>query len=165
MRDSTWAITSVLIEPHAKGNQMVQDDPLIKALDVVGQNEYVGWYEGKPEDAGTMVWTMPNEPILFSEFGAEAKFGVHSGKNERWAEEQQVNVFEHQFAMINRIPQVRGVVPWVLMDFRSSVRNIPKLQDGYNRKGLIAEDGEKRQAFFLVQKTCANNLLRRAEYP
>jgi len=54
--------------------------------------------------------------------------------------------------MINKIPQVRGVTPWILMDFRSPTRNIPKLQDGYNRKGLISEQGKKKQAFFLVQK-------------
>jgi beta-glucuronidase len=26
------------------------------------------------------------------------------------------------------------------------------LQDGFNRKGLISEDGKKKQAFFLLQK-------------
>jgi len=150
--DSTRPITSALIGPHAKGNQMVQNDPLINALDIVGQNEYVGWYEGKPEDADTMVWTLPNKPVLMSEFGAEAKYGVHGPKNERWAEEQQVNVYQHQFVMINKMPQVRGLIPWVLMDFRSPTRNIPKLQDGYNRKGLFSEKGEKKQAFYLFQK-------------
>lgn len=161
--DSTRPITSALIGPHPKGNQMVQDDPLINALDIVGQNEYIGWYEGKPEDADTMVWTLPNKPVLMSEFGAEAKYGVHGGKNERWAEEQQVNVYEHQFTMIKKIPQVRGLVPWVLMDFRSPVRNIPKLQDGYNRKGLISEKGEKKQAFFLFQKTYKERSVGKAE--
>jgi len=151
--DPTRPITSALIGPHPKGTQMVQDDPLANALDIVGQNEYIGWYEGRPEDADTMTWTLPQKPILFSEFGAEAKFGVHGGKNERWAEEQQVNVYEHQFAMMNKIPQVRGLVPWVLMDFRSPVRNIPRLQDGFNRKGLLSEKGEKKQAFLLFQKT------------
>ncbi len=161
--DATRPITSALIGPHPKGNQMVQNDPLIDALDIVGQNEYVGWYEGKPEDADAMVWTLPNKPILMSEFGAEAKFGVHGEKNQRWAEEQQVNVYEHQFAMINKIPQVRGLVPWVLMDFRSPTRNIPKLQDGYNRKGLFSEKGEKKQAFFLFQKTYKDHTVGKAE--
>jgi beta-glucuronidase len=41
---------------------------------------------------------------------------------------------------------------WVLMDFRSPGRNIPKLQDGYNRKGVISEDGKKKEAFSLFQK-------------
>jgi beta-glucuronidase len=51
---------------------------------------------------------------------------------------------QHQFAMIKRIPQMRGLTPWVLMDFRSTTRNIPKLQDGYNRKGLFSEKMEKK---------------------
>ena len=161
--DSTRPITSALIGPHAKGNEIVQDDPLANALDVVGQNEYIGWYEGKPENADSMHWTLPQKPILMSEFGAEAKFGVHGGKDERWAEEQQLNVYEHQFVMINKIPQVRGLVPWVLMDFRSPTRNIPKLQDGFNRKGLFSEKGEKKQAFYLFQKTYKNRSVGKAE--
>ena len=54
--------------------------------------------------------------------------------------------------MINKIPQVRGLIPWVLMDFRSPTRNIPELQDGFNRKGLLSEDGKKKLAFMLFQK-------------
>ena len=150
--DATRPITSALLGPSLKGTQMVQDDPFANALDVVGQNEYIGWYLLKPEDADNITWTLPNKPILISEFGAEAKQGIHGGKDERWAEEQQVNVYEHQFVMINKIPQVRGLVPWVLMDFRSPTRNIPKLQDGFNRKGLIAEDGKKKLAFYQFQK-------------
>jgi beta-glucuronidase len=38
------------------------------------------------------------------------------------------------------------------MDFRSPVRQLPGVQDGYNRKGLISEKGEKKQAFFILQK-------------
>ncbi len=149
--DPTRPITSALIGPHAKGNEMVQHDPFADALDVVGQNEYVGWYEMRPEDADNIKWTLPQKPILISEFGAEAKQGIHGGKDQRWAEEQQVNVYEHQFVMINKIPQVRGLIPWILMDFRSPTRNIPKLQDGFNRKGLLSEDGKKKQAFYLFQ--------------
>ncbi|WP_158942816.1 glycoside hydrolase family 2 protein [Granulicella sp. S190] len=151
--DSTRLITSALLGPHAKGDEMVQDDPFANALDVVGQNEYIGWYDMRPEDADNIKWVLPQKPILISEFGAEAKQGVHGGKDQRWAEEQQVNVYEHQFVMINKIPQVRGLVPWILMDFRSPTRNIPKLQDGFNRKGLLSEDGKKKQAFYLFQKT------------
>jgi beta-glucuronidase len=161
--DATRPITSALIGPHPKGNEMVQDDPLMKALDVVGQNEYIGWYEGRPDDADTIRWTFPQKPILISEFGAEAKQGNHGGKNDRWTEEQQVNVYEHQFVMINKIPQVRGLIPWVLMDFRSPTRNIPKLQDGYNRKGLISEDGKKKMAFDQFQKVYKDHSVGKAE--
>ena len=81
----------------------------------------------------------------------------------RWTEEQQVNVYQHQFAMISKISQVRGLIPWVLVDFRSPTRNIPKLQDGYNRKGLISNDGTKKQAFETFRRVYAENSVGKAE--
>jgi beta-glucuronidase len=161
--DPTRPITSALIGPHPKGDEMVQDDPLANALDVVGQNEYIGWYEMRPEDADNIHWTLPQKPILISEFGAEAKQGNHGDKDQRWAEEQQVNVYQHQFVMISKIPQVRGLIPWILMDFRSPTRNIPKLQDGFNRKGLISEQGQRKQAFYLFQKAYKEQSVGHAE--
>ena len=155
--DETRLITSALIGPRVSGDRIVQDDPLIPALDVVGQNEYIGWYEGTAEDADRKSWVLPQKPFIMSEFGAEATPGNHGGTHDRWTEEQQVNVLEHQFAMIRRIPQMRGVTPWVLMDFRSSTRNIPKLQDGYNRKGLFSETMKPKQSVDLVGKTYVTN--------
>jgi beta-glucuronidase len=64
---------------------------------------------------------------------------------------------------LNKIPQVRGLVPWVLMDFRSPTRNIPKLQDGFNRKGLISEDGKKKEAFSTVQKAYQEHSVGKAQ--
>src|ERR1035441_7043746 len=52
-----------------------------------------------------------------------------------------------------KIPQFRGLSPWILMDFRSPMRQLPGIQDGYNRKGLISNRGEKKEAFFVLQNT------------
>jgi beta-glucuronidase len=41
------------------------------------------------------------------------KQGNHGANNERWTEEQQVYVLEHQFTMLNKVPQLRGVTPWI----------------------------------------------------
>jgi beta-glucuronidase len=38
------------------------------------------------------------------------------------------------------------------MDFRSPLRPLPEIQDGFNRKGLISEKGERKQAFYILQK-------------
>ena len=65
--------------------------------------------------------------------------------------------------MLRKIQQLRATMPWILMDFRSPGRNIPKLQDGYNRKGLVAEDGKKKQAFALLQKAYADHSLGKPE--
>jgi beta-glucuronidase len=161
--DSTRLITSALNSEHIQGSTATLNDPLSDALDVIGVNEYIGWYTGVPEDADTMQWILPQKPVIMSEFGAEAKYGNHGANNQRWTEEQQAKVYNHQLIMLSKIPQLRGITPWVLADFRSNTRNIPKLQDGYNRKGLVSEDGRKKQAFFIVQKAYKDNTVGKAE--
>jgi beta-glucuronidase len=150
--DPTRPITSALFTQRIVGDQATLPDTFADALDVIGINQYIGWYTGKPEDADTMHWTLPQKPVIMSEFGAEAKQGNHGATDQRWSEEQQAYVLEHQLVMFRKIPQLRGTTPWILMDFRSPTRNIPKLQDGYNRKGLISEDGKKKLGFLTMQK-------------
>ncbi len=36
-------------------------------------------------------------------------------------------------------------------DFRSPRRPLPRIQDFYNRKGLISNRGERKQAFYVLQ--------------
>jgi beta-glucuronidase len=49
------------------------------------------------------------------------------------------------------------------MDFRFPDRNIPRLQDGFNRKGLNADDGKKRKAFHFFEQTYRNKTVGMAE--
>jgi beta-glucuronidase len=58
--------------------------------------------------------------------------------------------------MLKRIPFLRGATPWILKDFRSPRRTLPKFQDYFNRKGLISNEGEKKKAFFALQQFYQN---------
>jgi beta-glucuronidase len=150
--DSSRLVTAALLV-RTEGQNKYVDDPLGEALDVIGVNEYIGWYEQRPESADTTVWHIAyNKPMIMSEFGADAKAGLHGAKTERWTEEYQANVFQHQIGMLNRIPQLRGMSPWILVDFRSPRRMLPGVQDGFNLKGLISDQGKKKEAFFILQK-------------
>ncbi|MGD0830027.1 MAG: glycoside hydrolase family 2 TIM barrel-domain containing protein [Terracidiphilus sp.] len=150
--DPTRLITAALLV-RADGHTKIVDDPLGKALDVIGINEYIGWYEGSPETADVTQWQIDYEkPLIVSEFGGGAKAGMHGGDNERWTEEYQANIYRHQLQMLNRIPHLRGMSPWILMDFRSPNRPLVGIQDEFNRKGLISDQGQKKQAFFILQK-------------
>jgi beta-glucuronidase len=40
----------------------------------------------------------------------------------------------------------------VLVDFRSPRRTHPYFQDFWNRKGLISDDGKKKQAFWTLKR-------------
>ena len=150
--DPTRLITAALLV-RGEGHTKIVDDPLGKALDVIGANEYVGWYEQTPEGADTTEWRVDyQKPLIMSEFGGGAKAGLHGGDDDRWTEEYQANIYRHQLGMLNRIPQLRGMSAWILMDFRSPTRNLAGIQDGFNRKGLISDQGQKKLAFFILQK-------------
>jgi beta-glucuronidase len=150
--DPTRLITAALLV-RAEGNTKIVDDPLGKALDVIGVNEYTGWYEQRPESADTTNWRIGyQKPLIVSEFGGGAKAGLHGNESERWTEEYQASIYRHQLQMLKRIPELSGMSPWVLMDFRSPNRVLTGIQDEFNRKGLISDQGEKKQAFFVLQK-------------
>ena len=128
-------------------------DPLAGALDVIGLNEYLGWYWGYPEDADKMQWESPwNKPLIVSEFGGGAIAGRHGDANERWSEEYQQSLFHHQLAMAQKIPNFAGLTPWVLMDFRSPLRMLPGVQDYHNRKGVISTRGQRKLAFYTLRE-------------
>jgi beta-glucuronidase len=161
--DESRLITAALLV-RAQGNTKIVDDPLGKALDVIGVNEYIGWYEGHPENADVTQWEIDyQKPLIVSEFGADAKAGLHGGENERWTEEYQANVFRHQLPMLNKIAQLRGMSPWVLMDFRSPNRPLVGIQDEFNRKGLVSDQGQKKQAFYVLQKAYKEETVGKAE--
>jgi beta-glucuronidase len=150
--DPTRLITAALLV-RGQGHTKIVDDKLGEALDVIGTNEYIGWYEQHPETADVTDWSIAyQKPLIMSEFGGDAKAGLHGGESDRWTEEYQASIYRHQLGMLNRIPQLRGMSPWVLMDFRSPNRPLAGIQDEFNRKGLISDQGEKKEAFFILQK-------------
>jgi beta-glucuronidase len=161
--DPTRLITAALLV-RAEGSTKIVDDPLGKYLDVIGTNEYIGWYEQTPEAADKTDWKIAyDKPLIMSEFGGDAKAGLHGKPDQRWTEEYQANIFKHQLGMLNRIPQLRGMSPWILMDFRSPRRPLPGIQDGFNRKGLISDQGQKKEAFSVLQKAYTEKTVGKAE--
>lgn len=150
-QDPSRLITSAVVT-HFQGQKAVLNDPLGQYLDVLGYNEYIGWYNGKPNDAPDYVWEDPlHKPLIISEFGGGAKAGLHKDADYRFSEEYQANLYHQQFQMFKNIPFLAGITPWVLMDFRSPMRQLPGIQDYYNRKGLVSDKGEKKKAFFVLE--------------
>jgi beta-glucuronidase len=151
--DSTRLVTAALESRYADDVTKTIDDPLGQELDVVGCNEYIGWYDGLPGKADTIRWEMTHQkPLIVSEFGGGALQGNHGDELTIFTEEYQRSVYEHQIAMLKRIPFLRGMSPWILMDFRSPRRLLPGIQDSFNRKGLLSERGQKKAAFRTLQE-------------
>ena len=128
------------------------NDNMNEYVDVVSFNQYIGWYRDV-NDAPKMRWEIPyDKPVIISEFGGGAKYGYHGAKNQRWTEEFQENLYIENLAMLEKIDGLSGTTPWILKDFRSPRRVLPGVQDFYNMKGLVSDKGEKKKAFFVLQK-------------
>ena len=134
------------------GTLFTVEDPLAEHLDVVGVNEYVGWYGSLPDAiAGTRWETTVTKPLVISEFGAGALYGLRADSLTRWTEDYQAHLYREQIAMLRRVPFLRGMSPWILTDFRSPRRPLPGVQDWWNRKGLLNERGERKLAFGVLR--------------
>ncbi|MBT4033335.1 MAG: beta-glucuronidase [Candidatus Marinimicrobia bacterium] len=128
-------------------------DPFAEFVDILSFNAYIGWYDGLPDKCDKIQWAIDqNKPVIVSEFGAGALQGLHGAQNEIWTEEYQENIYAESIEMFQRLPQLRGTSPWILSDFHSPRRVLPGIQDGWNRKGLIGETGDKKKAFYVMQK-------------
>lgn len=152
--DPTRMISAALeVNYTALKNNNVVDDPLGQFVDLVAFNEYLGWYGGMPDKCRTTNWSTPyNKPLFISETGAEGKGGFHADSLTRFGEEFQEWYYEEQVAMLKRMPDnFVGISPWVLNDFRSPKRNNPLYQEGWNRKGVYDDQGNKKKAFYVLK--------------
>lgn len=132
----------------------VMNDPFIEELDVVAVNKYMGWYHPWPLTPDRAVWDVARgKPLVISEFGGEALYGQHGPKDvaSSWSEEYQAALYRDNLRMFENIPNLRGVSPWILFDFRSPFRLHPTHQEYWNRKGLVSDRGERKQAWYLIR--------------
>lgn len=129
------------------------DDPFTSNLDVVAVNKYMGWYHPWPLSPEEAIWdVVPDKPLIISEFGGEALYGQHGDEEvtSSWSEEYQAKLYRDNIEMFNHIPNLCGVSPWVLFDFRSPFRFHPTNQDGWNRKGLLSDQGLRKKAWYIM---------------
>jgi len=153
--DPSRLVTAAFNNVGRNGNQIELKDTVMKYVDVIGVNEYMGWYVDWPAQPETMKWVSAfNKPLIISEFGGESVYGNKidtAVKASAWSEEYVANIYRNQIKMFGTIPFLQGVCPWVLADFRSPYRMQPTFQKGWNRKGLLSDQGEKKKAWFVMQ--------------
>jgi beta-glucuronidase len=146
------AAMEVRSDPDNPDHKIV-DDPFSEFTDLLSFNQYIGWYDGTPDKLDRVTWTIKYaKPVFISEFGADAKQGLHGDSRTRFSEEYQEDLYRRTLLMLQRIPGFTGLTPWILCDFRSPRRPLPKIQDGWNRKGLIGQNGARKKAFAVLKK-------------
>lgn len=141
LRTAAMFVTKSSAKPHV-------DDPLADEMDVIGINEYLGWYGGadatKPRKMKKFV--NPDKPVIVSEFGAGAKAGHHG--SERFTEEYMERIYKEQLKALKTRKSIKGLTPWILIDFRAPRYN--KYQRGFNVKGLVDSNRKTKKKAFKV---------------
>lgn len=151
--DESRLITAALDTHSGSSDERIIDDPLGDFVDVIGINNYCGWYSQDPVSCSGIRWQNSfDKPVIISEFGGGALQGYHGQADERWTEEYQEAVYENNIEMLRNIEFLAGTSPWILMDFRSPRRHLKKIQKDFNRKGLISEQGVPKKAFYTLQE-------------
>jgi beta-glucuronidase len=154
--DSTRLVVHVTNTQRYENNTFDIRDSLYLHSDIIAINEYIGWYvpwQGKPSDTKWKV-AFPDKPIFISEFGGEALYGSNDGPGDEaayWTESYQEKIYASQVEMFSTVPNLVGVCPWLLFDYRSPGRMHAVYQQGYNRKGLLSEKGEKKKAWYVMK--------------
>ncbi|HPF52740.1 MAG TPA: glycoside hydrolase family 2 TIM barrel-domain containing protein [Draconibacterium sp.] len=151
-KDNTRLI-SMAMEVSGEGKDLSKvHDNMNPYVDIISFNSYLGWYGGSIEDIKNRKWEIPyDKPFFVSEFGAGALQGKHSDGSEIWSEEYQARIYKETVAMFDKVEGFSGTSPWILVDFYSPRRQLNGIQDFFNRKGLISNNGVKKQAFFVLQ--------------
>ena len=81
---------------------------------------------------------------------------MHGDKTERFTEEYQEELYKNTLEMLDRIDGFAGTSPWILVDFHSPRRQLAGVQDFFNRKGLISDDGIKKKAYWTLKNFYEN---------
>jgi beta-glucuronidase len=137
--------------------------PQYAALDVVGINEYFGWYpgpNGQIADRDSLSDFLdatracyPNKAIFVSEFGAEAN---RSGPvEEKGTFEYQQDFVNYHLGVHGSKPWLSGSIYWALQEFRVRPNwdgGNPLPNPPIHEKGLLRFDGSKKPAWFDVER-------------
>jgi beta-glucuronidase len=133
-------------------------DRLTAHLDVIGLNEYFGWYE--PGFSGLqklLANSKPDKPVLITETGADALAGHRGLQTALFTEDCQAFILGEQVRLNASFDYVCGIAPWLLYDFLSERRQTI-FNKGFNRKGVIAQDKKTRKLGFYALKEAYEQL-------
>lgn len=143
--DLTRLTSAACLVNHAK---LKIEDRLAQHIDVIGLNEYYGWYEENFDELGEIGRnSAPDRPVVISETGADGDSTDQGPKRGLFSLAYQDEVYAKQIETLRGLDYVKGMSPWILYDFRVERRQ-GIFQRGWNRKGLIAADkATKKPAF------------------
>jgi len=126
-------------------------DPAFDLADVIGFNEYFGYFYGRDVDLGRTLDAVhrqyPGSPILITENGCYANPGRHGSPAQAGTEEWQAHKLRQHWQQVTaRAGHLAGYTYWLLKDYKQRMTYNHDL-NGISAMGLITFDGRRRTAY------------------
>ena len=126
-------------------------DPAFDLADVIGFNEYFGYFYGRDADLGRTLDAVhrqyPGTPILITENGSYADLGRHGSPAETGTEEWQAEALRRHWQQVTaRADHLAGYTYWLLKDYKQRM-NYNHSLNGISAMGLLTFDGNRRAAY------------------
>ncbi len=144
--------------------------------DVVGINQYWGWYDriadlpandrhpipGEPLDMTALrkglakfFTQVKDKPALMSEFGADALPGYRDPDRKLWSEDYQAALLEATFRTLQDLPALAGAFLFLYHDYPDPSKCVQAYWDGMNYKGIVSYDRTRKVAFETLKRIYA----------
>jgi beta-glucuronidase len=139
------------------GYDSVLCQPALRALDLLGVNEYFGWYYGATGQLSAYLDHLrrcyPREALVVSEFGAEAN--RRGPRSEKGTYAFQSRWVAGHLRIMRTKRWLSGALYWALNEFR--VRpgwdgGNPHPSPPLHKKGLLRYDGSRKPAWSVVRR-------------
>ena len=152
-----------LVGLATSGFPTVEKQKIYLNLDVLGVNDYFGWYGGprgsiadRTKLAGylnRLHSDYPNQALVITEVGAEAN--RNGLVTEKGTYQFQADFLKYQLDVLDSLPFINAVLIWNLRDFRVKpgwAGGNPLPHPPVNEKGLIDDNGYRKPAFGVVRQ-------------
>lgn len=154
--------------------------PLARMVDILGMNQYWGWYDkihgGKglsPEDEALEACSeaalepidlqilddklkelkqLHKKPMLLTEFGADSIPGYLSKSRDLWSEEYHADLLRETFAIAEKHPEICGTFPFGFSDYRDPSKHVNAYWDHKNYKGVVSYHRRPKKAFYVLKE-------------
>lgn len=99
-----------------------------------------------------------HKPLIISEYGAGAIYGLHDVMKQRWSEEYQSEVLQTVTQRLVQDDSIAGIFIWMFADTRikGTVQQQLTRPGGKNNKGLVNEFRKPKMAYYKVREIFTN---------
>lgn len=140
------------------------DDIVMPFFDVIGINQYYGWYEGEVSGFRGMLDKFYQQaeslgagdrPVIMSEFGAAGIYGDTGWEPRLFSEDYQADTLRESLKLFREDPKIVGTIIWQFADIRVDLRSdrnyFRDRARSFNNKGLVNEYRKPKLAYRVVR--------------